>query len=259
MPSSAEDETTAAATQLGSMSLGESGALTNLCSACGEKSADLKLCHGCKCVWYCDTHWGKRRGRVHKPECKRIYKELGKRGGKLDLGTELDIGPLGKLVRNSAQHKKPAKALYNKALNYGLLLDQTKRIDLLRESADLGFLGAQYQLRVFYHNGEMGLEKNEEEAMKAYKEAAKGGHILAQHNLGVAEYANGDYVAAMRYWRLSASGGYRNSMGALIDCFEEGLLQHVHLSETLQTFYRSSANMKSKGRELHIGYLQIDD
>ena len=77
-----------------------------------------------KCVWYCDTHWGKRRGRVHTQGCKRIYKELGKRGGKLDLGTELVIGPLGELVRNSksAQHQK-AQALYNKALNYGKLLD----------------------------------------------------------------------------------------------------------------------------------------
>lgn len=95
-------------------------------------------------------------------------------------------------------------------------------------------------LGTFYHNGEMGLEKNEEESMKAYKEAAKGGHILAQHNLGAAKYANGEYVATMRHWRLSASGEYRNSMGALIDCFEEGLLQHRVLSETLQTFYRSS-------------------
>ena len=69
-----------------------------------------------------------------------------------------------------------------------------------------------------------------EELMKAYKEAAKGGHTLAQHNLGVAKYANGEYVAAMRHWRLSAPGGYRNSTGALIDCFEEGLLQHGHLS-----------------------------
>ena len=74
----------------------------------------------------------------------------------------------------------------------------------------------------------MGLEKNEEESMKAYKEAAKGGHTLAQHNLGVAnaKYANGEYVAAMHHWRLSAPGGYRNSTGALIDCFEEGLLKH---------------------------------
>ena len=140
--------------------------------------------------------------------------------------------------------------MYNEGLNYGKLLDQTKLIELLRESADLGFSGAQYQLGTFYHNGEMGLEKKEEESMKAYKEAAKGGHILAQHNLGAAKYANGEYVATMRHWRLSASGEYRSSMGALIDCFEEGLLQHRVLSETLQTFYRSSED-----RVQHIGYL----
>lgn len=210
------------------------------------------------CVWYYDTHWGKRRGRVHKQGCKRIYKELGKRGGKLDLGTELDIGPLEKLVRNStsAQHQK-AQALYNEGLNYGKLLDQTKLIDLLRESADLGFSGAQYQLGTFYHNGEMGLEKKEEESMKAYKEAAKGGHILAQHNLGAAKYANGEYVAAMRHWLLSASGGTGTP-------WELSLIASRKACSNIESSPRpcrpfivlASANMKSEDRVQHIGYLQ---
>ena len=35
--------------------------------------------------------------KKHKIECRRITKELDKRGGKLDVGTEKNVGPLGQL------------------------------------------------------------------------------------------------------------------------------------------------------------------
>ena len=66
----------------------------------------------------------------------------------------------------------------------------------------------------------------------------------------------GDGVAAMRHWRLSASGGSKASMGALIGCFEHGLLQHKDLAETLQVFYRARAEMKSEDRDQYISYLK---
>ena len=50
-------------------------------------------CRACKCVWYCDKECQNKHWKEHKKECKRIKKELDKRGGKLDLGTELDVGP----------------------------------------------------------------------------------------------------------------------------------------------------------------------
>ncbi len=111
MTSTKEDGAAATAEQLGSLSLGESAeskendteptskdeAPTNLCSACGKKSDAVKLCSGCKCVWYCDKKCQNKHRKEHKKECKRITAELDKRGGELDLGEELDIGPLGKL------------------------------------------------------------------------------------------------------------------------------------------------------------------
>ena len=76
MASSKQEGTSAAAEQLGSLSLGESAERkdknnedaeenevpTTLCSACGEKSDALMKCRACKCVWYCDKdcqnkHW----------------------------------------------------------------------------------------------------------------------------------------------------------------------------------------------------------
>ena len=341
MASSREDGTAAAAEQLRSMSLGDKSvdrkdsdpdaeknkAPTKLCSACGEKSDALKKCRACKCVWYCDKDCQNKHWKEHKHECRRIKSILDQRGGKLDVGTEKDVGPLGKLptreecpicmhtlpihpkfqgyyaccgkricggcnfqhqMKNQerpltcafcrtaaprsdeellAQYRKRVElkdpvALRNLAMDYGsgrngLPVDQVKCVELLRESASLGFPGAQYNLGTFYHQGKMGLEQNEEEARKYYKEAAEGGHMLSLHNLGCAKGENGDPVAAMRHWRLSASGGHKTSMGALIVYFEYGWLHHADLTETLQALYLSRFEMKSEGRDQHIAYLKM--
>jgi len=110
MASSEEADRVAAAKQLGSMSLGESAdrkenetetttknGTSTMCSACETKSDALKKCTACKCVWYCDKDCQNKHWKEHKKECKLIKKVLDKRGGKLELGTEEDIGPLGKL------------------------------------------------------------------------------------------------------------------------------------------------------------------
>ena len=334
MSSNKEDGTAATAEQIGSMSLDgsvepenteEAEAPTKSCSACGKKSDALKKCTACKCVWYCDKKCQNKHWRGHKKECKRIRKELDKRGGKLDVGTELDVGPLGKLppreecpicmhalpihaalqgyfaccgkiiccgcyhqheivaggqvtcafcrepipdsdeeifarVRKRVELKDP-EALHSMAMGYGegecgLPVDQAKSIDLMRQSADLNNAVSQYQLGNYYDDGEMGLERNEAEALKYWKKAAGGGHCFAQHNLGNAEYQNGEYSAAMRHWRLSASGGFKNSLNNVMFSFEEGLLHHGGLAKTLQALYRSTAEMKSEDRDRHIEHLK---
>ena len=351
MASSQEDGAAATAQQLGSMSLRESvgkkdndaepttknGTPSKLsCSACGEKSNTLMKCRACKCVWYCDKKCQNKHWKVHKKECKRIKKELDERGGKLDVGTELDIGRLpdlpsqeecpicmrvlpihpklqgyaaccGKTICGSCnyQHQMQSKeraaekgqtsvlpscvfcrtdvpvsneevlaqlhkrvglndsqALVNLAMNYGrgdfgLPVDRAKCIALLREAADLGFPDAQYQLGCYYANGEMGLEQNQGKATKYWKKAAEGGDVHSRHNLGCTAIENGDAVAAMRRWRLAASGGFKISMKSEILCFEKGLLHHGDLAETLQAFYRSRGEMKSEDRDQYIAYLKM--
>ena len=350
MASSKEVGTAAATQQLGSMSLGESAERkdndtttaengTNptkkLCSACGKKSDTVKKCNGCKCVWYCDKECQNKHRREHKKECRRIKKELDKRGGRLDLGTEEDVGPLGKLppreecpicmqvfplhvalqgyftccgktlccgcsyqheiksgelaaergkktapltcafcrepvptsdkellagLRKRVERKDPV-AMHSIAMHYrrgelGLPVDQAKCIDLLRESAGLGFLVAQHHLGNFYRNGELGLEQDEEEGFKYEKKAADSGHLISRNNLGCVEEENGDDNAAICHWRLSASGGLRGSMEALIGYFEFGLLHHGDLAETLQAFYFARAEMRSKDRNQFIEHLK---
>ena len=334
MATGKDDGTAAAAQQLGSISLGESVAREDesgttpakLCSACGEKSDALMKCRACKCVWYCDKECQNKHWKEHKKECKPIKKELDTRGGKLNVGDELEMGPLpdlppreecsicmralpvhqnlqtymaccGKTIccgcdyqhqtkrqsdsstcafcrtaaprsdkeilaraRKRVELKDPI-ALFNLGMSYGkgelgLPVDQAKCIDLLREAADLGLFTAQYQIGSFYDNGEMGLEQNKEEANKYWVKAAEGGHLISRHNAGVKMYENGDRVAAMRHWRISASAGFMSSIDYLIKDFEEGLLHHCDLAETLQAFYRARAEMKSKERDQFIEYLK---
>ena len=340
MPSSKEDGTTAAAEQLGSISLGWSAerkdndatknsnavAAKKMCSACGKESDALKKCTACKSVWYCDKECQKKHRKEHKKECKLIKEVLDKRGGKLDLGTELDVGPLGKvpqreecpicmrvlplhpnlqsywpccgntlcsgcdlqhLIKNeeladtcafcrTAVEKSGEEVLtrvrkrierndpigmvlmssYYQKGQHGLLVDEAKCVELMRQSADLGYPPAQYQLGCFYRIGEMGLEQNDEEALKCWEKAAENGHIVALHNLGSEAAKSGDDVAAMRHLRLSASGGMRKSMSNLIQGFERGLLNHADLAETLQAMYRSTSEMRSQDRDQYIKHLK---
>ena len=340
MASTKEDGTaTAAEQQLGAMSLGESvernetneddtnGTPTKKCSACGKESDTLMKCRDCKCVWYCDAACQKRHWKVHRKECRRLKKELAKRGGKLDLGNELDLGPLPdptpreecpicmralplheglhryfvcckKMICCGCdlQHDRKTKgpracafcrepvsksdeetvarlrkrvegndpfAMFTLALDYGfgelgLPVDEAKCIGLLRQSADLGSPPAQYQLGSFYDLGALGLERNEEEALNLWKEAAEGGNLVARHNLGNIEFRSENHRAAMRHWRLSASGGFKLSIDRLlIKYFEEGLLHHGDLAETLQAFYLARAEMKSENRDQYIVHLKM--
>jgi hypothetical protein len=251
-------------------------------------------------------------------------KELDKREGKLDVGTELDVGPIGKLppreecpicmqvmpieealqpynlccgkkvcggcfyqhqmksgerarmtcafcrttmpesdeeilarLRKRADSKDPI-AIRNLASEYdrgryGLPVDRAKGIELLHQSADLGCLPSKFKLGLHHNDG---IERNEEEALKYYKEAAEEGYIHALSNLGCMEKENGDIVAAMRHWRLAASGGFRGSMEALIECFEDGMLHHGDLAETLQAMYFARAEMRSEDRHQYIQFLK---
>ena len=284
------------------------------CSACEKKGDILKKCSGCKCVWYCDKKCQNQHRKEHRKDCKRIKKELDKRGGKLDFGMELDVGPLPSLSPKkecpicmhalpiterlylyavccgqticggcSLQHQlkceearscpfcrtslpksksekeywmqlrkrvelKDPNALHKMAMDYGygqngISTNPAKCIELLVESAGLGFPSALHQLGIYHDCGWMGLEQNKEEAFKHYKAAAERGHLISRHNLGCTEDENENYAVSMRHLRLSASGGYRKSLEFLMIRFEGGLLHHADLAETLPAFYHSRAEM----------------
>ena len=146
--------------------------------------------------------------------------------------------------------------MYGRGQN-GLPVDQAKCIELLRQSASLGCPGAQFTLGNFYDIGAMGLEQNKEKATEYWKKAAEDGHVISRHNLGCEDDDNGDVVAAMRHWRLAASGGVRSSMNNVIARFELGLLHHANLAETAQAFYLARSEIKSEDRDQYMKHLKM--
>ena len=164
-----DDGTAAAARQLGSMSLGKSAKIEpeNKTNEDAEKNGTSPTIKICSA---CEKK-GEALKKAHGLQVCLVLRQFSKNGG------------------------------------LGLPVDQTKCIDLLRESAGLGCSVAQYQLGAFHSTGAMGIEKNEEEELKYWETAAEGSDLISRHNLGCTEDQNGDHVAAMRHWRLSASGG----------------------------------------------------
>lgn len=174
----------------------------------------------------------------------------------LPKNAEALLARLGKRIE-----RNDSTALLNMSGHYGnvwhgLPVNEAKSIELLRKSVALGCPAAKYKLAHFHENGAMGLEQNKHEACKHYKEAAEEGIVYAWHSLGRIEEENGDRVAAMCHWRLSASWGHRRSTATLIEYFEYGLLHHGDLAETLQSAYRARAELKSDGRDQYIAHLK---
>ena len=157
---------------------------------------------------------------------------------------------------------KDLNALHNMAMSYGygqfgLPIDQAKCIELMQHSAGLGCPTAKAQLGSFHYFADMGLEENEEEALKYWEKAAEEGHLITLHYLGCIAEENGDHAAAMRHWRLSASGGSKRSIEKLMARFARGLLHHADLSETLQAYYLARSELKSEDRDKYIEYLKM--
>ena len=153
-------------------------------------------------------------------------------------------------------------ALVNLAMHYGrgelgLRVDEAKCIELLRKAVALGFPRGHYQLGKLYGNGEVGLQRDAAKAKMHWEKAAEGGHLLARHNLGSAEWDNGNLIAALRHWKLSASGGFKLSVTCLLTFFERGMLHHFFLAEVMPVFYRSRAEMKSDDRDKYIAHLKV--
>lgn len=79
-----------------------------------------------------------------------------------------------------------------------------------RESAELGYAEAQYQLAGMYHVG-LGVNQDDSETLNLYQKAAEQGHAWGQYELGMI-YEDGfivqqDYEEALKWYRKAAKQG----------------------------------------------------
>jgi TPR repeat protein len=88
--------------------------------------------------------------------------------------------------------------------------DQQLAVELLRKSATAGFAEAQFNLGLFYHNGQV-VAKDHAEAHALYLEAAEQGHAKAQVNVAIFYYYGvavpEDRIAAYMWFSLAHAAG----------------------------------------------------
>ena len=290
--SSTKDDGTAAATaqQLGSMSLGETaerkgepennedadmnGTPTKkLCSKCGKESEKLMKCRACKCVWYCDKDCQNRHWKEHKIECKPIKKELAKRGGKLDLGTEEDLGPLpvlppkeecpicmhalplhaglqtyfaccGKTICCACDHQHQMKSEGEQTCAFcrtAAPRSDEEAMASLRKRVELKDPDALQNMAMDYGDGSYGLPVDQAKCIDLLRQSADLGFPSAQYQLGVF-YCTGDMgleqneEEGIKYYKEAAEHGHlfaRDNLGRT-ECGNGNLIAAMH-------HFRSSA------------------
>ena len=96
----------------------------------------------------------------------------------------------------------------------------------LRALAEKGDAQSQYELGLSFHNGSLGVAKDEAEAAKWYRKAAEQNDPQAQYNLGVC-YAKGegvaqDYVKAVKWFRKAAEQNDAQAQYNLGICYAKG-------------------------------------
>jgi TPR repeat protein len=116
------------------------------------------------------------------------------------------------------------------------------------KAAELGDIGARYNLGVMYEKG-ISVEKDIEKAVYHYEKAAIGGHPWARHNLACYEGRNGNEGRAVKHWIIAAKLGYEVSMQALWLKFRDGNITKEELEVTLRAHQAAIDETKSAERD----------
>ena len=101
-----------------------------------------------------------------------------------------------------------------------------RRFVELKAGAERGNALSKYSLAICYRKGE-GVEKDDEEAVKWYRQAAEQGHAAAQYGLGYC-YAYGEGVErndaeAVNWYRKAAEQGHVQAQISLSICYQKGI------------------------------------
>ncbi|EJK52939.1 hypothetical protein THAOC_27722 [Thalassiosira oceanica] len=137
----------------------------------------------------------------------------------------------------------------------GLQKDMQKAIDLWTEAAELGSIGALYNIGVAYYHGE-GVQENRVKAYEFYTKAAMQGHAVSRYNLGCHEGQKWNYDRAVRHLLISAKIGHKDSVEFIKKAFMGGMATKEQYAEALKGYQGAVEEMKSHDRDeaKRLGY-----
>ena len=132
--------------------------------------------------------------------------------------------------------------------NFGLARSVPRAIELWTEAAELGSLNAHCMLGCSYFSG-VGVEENKPKAIRHWQQAAMKGDLESRHNLGVAEYKEGNYELAVQHLMISAKMGHERSLDEIKFMFVDGHANKAQYAEALRGYQTAAEEMKSPQRE----------
>jgi TPR repeat protein len=143
--------------------------------------------------------------------------------------------------------------MYMKGL--GVEKDENEAVKCYRLAADQGHINAQFFLGICFQN-DIGVEKDEKEAVKYFRLAADQGHTRAQFVLGLF-LENGigvekDEKEAVKYYRLAADQGHARAQVGLGFCFQNGIGVEKDENEAVK-FFRLAADQSQTDAQFYLG------
>ncbi len=115
------------------------------------------------------------------------------------------------------------------------------------KAAELGDIGAHFNLSCFYRKGE-GIEKDLKKSVYHWEEAAIGGHPDARYNLGVREWESG-FDRAVKHFVIAAKLGLDDALEEVRKGFRRGVVSKDDYEAALRGHQASVDATKSKQRD----------
>lgn len=138
---------------------------------------------------------------------------------------------------------------------FGLEKDQQEAVKWFRKAAEQNFASAQFNLGACYMFGN-GVEKEQQEAVKWYLKAAEQNDVWSQFNLGTCYYnGNGvrqDVAEAVKWYRKAAEQNYVLAQDVMGDLYGSGIGMPQDLTEAVK-WYRKAAEQNFAPAQRKVG------
>lgn len=218
---------------------------TNYQSCCGKI-----ICCGCVQASRDET---KRRNKERKQKNMSKMKDLCPFCRVAD--TYSDKEEVKRLKQRVKSNEDDAEAFlrlgngYNYEL-WGLKRDRNKAFELYTQAAKLGSVEAHDQISKAYKNGFVpGANKWDMDKAQYHMElAAKGGHEVARHNLGLMAKMMGRMDRVMKHFMIAASSGFDMSLKEVGEGYKAGHVSKEDYTKTLRAYQNVREEMKSEQR-----------
>jgi len=146
-------------------------------------------------------------------------------------------------------------------MGYGLEQNHSIALKLLKTAAEGGHVQAQNRLAICYGKGDLGVSKDQKQAILWYEKAAEQNYPAAQYNLGI-QYLKGngvekDIAKAIPWYTRAAERGSADAQFNLGVCYDlgEGVSSDI---ETAVKLYKKSADQDNMNAQYNLGVCYLN-